>query len=170
MTESNLIVPSENLVIPGDLRPGEWREVPPKALSDEITLTRPSPASSYELEFEGENLDPDLLPDPVGYRMLVAPVVIKDMTDGGIFLTDQTKSQLNYLRTFGKVLKMGDDAYNHEKFHGKPWCKVGDIIQFHCYDGQVVHICPENMVYTFRIVNDDSIFTTVKNPKTLNFL
>jgi co-chaperonin GroES (HSP10) len=124
----------------------------------------------FELEFEGDTLDPDLLPDPVGYRLLVAPVVIRDLTNGGIAIPENVKESLNYFRSFGKVLKMGDDAYNHDKFHGKPWCKVGDIIQYQCYDGQVVHVCPGDMVYTFRILNDDSVFTTVKNPKTLNFI
>lgn len=157
MQDSGLIIPNGGILAPDNLFDGMRADEPV--------------VPSFELEFEGDDLDPDLLPDPVGYRILVAPVVIRDLSNGGIAIPDTVKESLNYFRSFGKVLKLGEDAYNHEKFHGKPWCKQGDIIQYMCYDGQVVHVCPDgDKVYTFRILNDDSIFTTVKNPKTLNFL
>ena len=77
-----------------------------------------------------EVADPSPLPKIPGYNILVRPVSVKQKTKGGIILPDSTKSDMAYLTTVGRVLKVGDLAYKDDKFGGTPWCKEGDYI---CY-------------------------------------
>ena len=74
--------------------------------------------------------DPNPLPEIPGYHILVRPVSVKSATKGGILLPDSTKSDMAYLTTVGRVLKVGDLAYKDEKFANGPWCKEGDFV---CY-------------------------------------
>ena len=75
--------------------------------------------------------DPEVLPELPGFHILVRPISIKTQTKGGILLPDSTKDDIAYLTTVGKVLGVGDLAYQDtDKFPKGPWCQVGDYI---CY-------------------------------------
>lgn len=110
------------------------------------------------LKFEAEDVPLDTLPDPVGYRILIAPVLINEMTEGGIVLPDSAKRLMEHYRTVGKVLKLGATCYQHEKFDGIAWCKPGDIVQFKEFEGHNTLIAYGDMVYTLKYLNDDAIF------------
>ena len=58
--------------------------------------------------------DPTILPELPGYHVLVRPVSIKDKTKGGIMLPESVKSDIAYLTTVGRVLKIGDIAYKDD--------------------------------------------------------
>ena len=68
------------------------------------------------IEFEGESIEG--LPSPSGWRILVGPIKIKDTTEGGIQLMPKSVEELEHLRYIGKVLAVGSECYQHEKFQG----------------------------------------------------
>ena len=69
--------------------------------------------------------DPEVLPELPGFHILVRPISIKTQTKGGILLPDSTKDDIAYLTTVGKVLGVGDLAYQDtDKFPKGPWCQV----------------------------------------------
>ena len=78
----------------------------------------------------------DLIPNPVGYRLLVRPWSGQKKTDGGIILSDQTKETIEMTTVVGLVIKMGDLCYkDKDRFENGPWCKVGDSVVFARYAG-----------------------------------
>ena len=72
---------------------------------------------------DDNKVDPDILPELPGYHVLVRPISIKEKTKGGILLPDAVKDDMSYLTTVGRVLKIGDLAYQDiDKFPNGPWC------------------------------------------------
>ena len=66
---------------------------------------------------EEEENDPHTLPELPGFHVLVRPVSIKEKTKGGILLPDSTKEDMSYLTTVGRVVSLGDLAYqDKDKF------------------------------------------------------
>ena len=63
---------------------------------------------------EDEVKDPTPLPELPGYHILIRPVSIKGVTKGGIVLPDSTRDDMAYLTTVGKVLSIGELAYQDE--------------------------------------------------------
>ncbi len=107
--------------------------------------------------------DPTPLPEVPGYHILVRPISVKQTTKGGIILPDSTKSDMAYLTTVGRVLKVGDLAYKDEKFANGAWCKEGDFIIYGRYAGSRF----QTKFGEHRILNDDEIIGTVKKPEDI---
>ena len=124
-----------------------------------------------ELPPEPEALSPenigtetvDELPEPSGYRILVLPFTPKTKTKGGILFSQETLDKARIATTCGYVLKMGDLAYKDQDKFGKPWCKKGDWVIFARYAGSRLPIEGGEV----RILNDDEVLGTVKNPESL---
>ena len=110
---------------------------------------------------DAEIPDPDVLPKLPGYHILVRPVSIKGQTKGGILLPDSTKSDMAYLTTVGRVLVIGNLAYQDKKFNDMPWCKEGDYVMFRANSGTRFKIGGAE----FRLMNDDSIEAVVPDPR-----
>ena len=71
--------------------------------------------------------------NPVGWRILILPQEVREMSDGGIILTSEsTKEREQMANTTGVVVAMGDQCYADEP---TPWCKVGDKVIFAKYAG-----------------------------------
>ena len=105
----------------------------------------------------------DELPEPSGYRLLVLPFTPKTKTKGGILFSQETLDKARIATTCGYVLKMGDLAYKDKEKFGKPWCKVGDWVIFARYAGSRLPIEGGEV----RILNDDEVLGTVKDPESL---
>ena len=124
-----------------------------------------------ELPPEPEALSPenigtetvDELPEPSGYRILVLPFTPKNKTKGGILFSQETLDKARIATTCGYVLKMGDLAYKDKDKFGEPWCKKGDWVIFARYAGSRLPIEGGEV----RILNDDEVLGTVKNPESL---
>ena len=102
------------------------------------------------------------LPDPKGYRMLVLPFKLKEKTKGGILLTDTAVEESQWSTNVGMVMKLGDLCYkDKDKFPTGPWCKEKDWVIFGRYSGARVKIDGGEI----RVLNDDEIIATVKNPE-----
>jgi len=103
------------------------------------------------------------LPEPSGYRLLVLPFTPKSKTRGGILFSQETLDKARIATTCGYVLKMGDLAYTDKDKFGDPWCKKGDWIIFARYAGSRLPIEGGEV----RILNDDEVLGTVKDPESL---
>lgn len=108
--------------------------------------------------------DPNPLPKIPGYHILVRPVSVKSATKGGILLPDSTKSDMAYLTTVGRVLKVGDLAYKDEKFANGPWCKEGDFVCYGKHTGNKFFYKGINLLLLF----DDDIKMVVEDAKDLD--
>ncbi|HAT65639.1 MAG TPA: hypothetical protein DCS66_13760 [Flavobacteriaceae bacterium] len=114
---------------------------------------------------DGESPDPTLELDLPSYHVMIRPVVIRAETKGGILLPDKMKDDIQYLSTVGRVLRLGDLAYNDkDKFSKGPWCKVGDYV---CYGK---HTGTKFLYKGIRLVimYDDQIIMRIDDPKNLD--
>ena len=128
-------------------------------------------------KFEGEDVAPERLPKPAGWRVLVGMYKIEERTAGGIILTDEHRKGREYLRSLAKVLAVGEEAYRHPKFNGgialeqrepKPWVNVGDVVMIGQYTGQSVVIDDEGETQTLRLLNDDEILAVIPDVSILS--
>jgi len=108
---------------------------------------------------------PDVLPELPGFHVLVRPVSVKEKTKGGILIPNSTKEDMSYLTTVGKVIKIGDLAYNDtDKFPKGPWCKEGDYICYAKHAGQKIQYKEVKMLLLY----DDQVIMKVEDPKHLD--
>ena len=76
------------------------------------------------------------LPEPTGYRLLIALPEIDEKTEGGVFMPDGLRKDESTASIIGFVIKSGSDAYSDkERFPNGPWCKEGDFVIFRSYSG-----------------------------------
>lgn len=114
---------------------------------------------------EGIELKKEDLPELPGYHVLVQPVSIKQKTKGGIILPDSTKDDIAYLTTVGKVVALGDLAYDDkEKFPLGPWCQEGDYVAYGKLIGQKLQYKGVKLLLLF----DDQIIMRVDKPTDLD--
>ena len=106
---------------------------------------------------DNEITTPKIVPQPVGYRILLRPRGVVEKTKGGIILTDSNKDSQTYLNSVGQIIAMGAECYTDRK---KPWCKVGDWVIFGRYAGARVSVQNVKMV----LLNDDEIIATLESP------
>ena len=110
-----------------------------------------------------ENKEPamDRVPKATGWRIVVPPHKGIEKTKGGLLLTDKAIEEQQLTTNVGLILNMGPDAYaDKNKFPNGPWCKEGDWVVFARYAGSRVKIEDGEI----RILNDDEILSTVKDP------
>ncbi len=112
-----------------------------------------------------DEADPVTLPELPGFHILVRPVSIKEKTKGGILIPDSTKDDMAYLTTVGKVLGLGDLAYeDKDKFPKGAWCKVGDYVCYGKHAGQKIKYKGVRLILLF----DDQVIMKVEHPKVLD--
>ena len=105
----------------------------------------------------------DELPEPSGYRILVLPFTPKTKSSGGILFSQETLDKARSATTCGYVLKMGELAYKDKDKFNNPWCQKGDWVIFARYAGSRLPIEGGEV----RILNDDEVLGTVKDPESL---
>ena len=103
-----------------------------------------------------------LLPNPVGYRLLIAlPNVKETFGASGLVKSEITKSSETIMTMVGMVLDMGGQAYtDKERYPTGPWCKRGDHVMFRANTGTRFKILGKE----FRLINDDSVEAVVPDP------
>lgn len=106
-----------------------------------------------------------LLPKPVGYKILCAiPEAEKEYEGSEIGLIKPAETMRNeeVLTTVLFVVDLGPDCYaDKTKFPNGPWCKKGDFILVRPNSGTRLVIHGRE----FRIVNDDTVESTVEDPR-----
>lgn len=104
------------------------------------------------------------LPRPTGWRVVVLPYRGARKTKGGIELANETVERQQLTTTCAYVLAVGPLAYKDtSKFPDGAWCKEGDWIIFGRYAGARMAIDGGEI----RILNDDEILATIKNPEDI---
>lgn len=102
------------------------------------------------------------LPEPSGYRLLIAVPEVSEKTEGGVFMPDQLKKAEETASIIGFVVKAGPDAYaDLNKFPNGPWCKEGDFVIFRSYSGTRFKVLGKE----FRLINDDTVEAVVEDPR-----
>ena len=117
-------------------------------------------------EITPENLDShaDKLPRPTGYRVLILPFTLPEVTKGGIHIAKATLDKERIATVVGYVVAMGPDAYGDlNKIPEGPWCKEGDWVIFGRYAGARFQIEGGDM----RLLNDDEILATIEDPEAI---
>jgi len=112
-------------------------------------------------KIEDENLKARL-PEPSGYRLLIAIPEVNEKTEGGVFMPEQLKKAEETASIVGFVVKAGPEAYGDvNKFPNGPWCKEGDFVIFRSYSGTRFKVLGKE----FRLINDDTVEAVVEDPR-----
>lgn len=122
----------------------------------------PCERKMYNAEELAKDKDALRMPEPTGWKILIAVPQVKEQTKGGVFIPDQLKDREGIASILGFVLKIGPDAYNDkEKFPNGPWCKEGDFVIFRSYSGTRFKVDEKE----FRLINDDTVEAVVDDPR-----
>lgn len=101
------------------------------------------------------------LPEPQGYKILIALPEVKEKTEGGVIRPDIFRDREETATILGFVLKLGADCYQDEKrYPNGAWCKEGDFVIFRAYSGTRFKVHGRE----FRLINDDSVDAVVRDP------
>jgi len=102
------------------------------------------------------------LPQPQGYRLLIAIPEITEKTEGGVFIPDERRTGEETASIIGYVMRVGPDAYSDPaRFPAGAWCKEGDFVIFRSYSGTRFKVQGRE----FRLINDDTVEATVEDPR-----
>lgn len=102
------------------------------------------------------------LPEPKGYKLLIALPEIEEKTDGGIIKSSQSMHEESISTVVGYVLSMGTDAYaDYSRFPTGPYCQEGDWVLFRAFSGTRIKIQGKE----FRLINDDTVEAVVEDPR-----
>ena len=102
------------------------------------------------------------LPEPSGYRILIALPEADEKTDGGIIKAASLIERESVGSICGFVMKLGADAYQDKsRFPNGAYCKEGDWILMRSYTGTRFLVHGKE----FRLINDDSVEAVVQDPR-----
>ena len=102
------------------------------------------------------------LPDPKGYKILIALPDTDEKTDGGIVKAMQTMHAEEVGSIVGVVMKLGPDAYSDSsRFPSGAYCGEGDWVLMRSYSGTRFMVHGKE----FRLINDDSVEAVVEDPR-----
>jgi co-chaperonin GroES (HSP10) len=102
------------------------------------------------------------LPTPTGYRILCAIPEVDKEFESGLLKADSTINYEEKLATVLFVVDMGPDCYQDKsRFPTGPWCKRGDFVIVRPNAGTRLLIHGRE----FRLINDDSVESTVLDPR-----
>tara|TARA_R110000803_G_scaffold113195_1_gene181575 strand:- start:914 stop:1318 length:405 start_codon:yes stop_codon:yes gene_type:complete len=101
------------------------------------------------------------LPEPKGWRVLVAMPRPDEKTEGGIIKASATVKDEELSNICGYVIKLGEECYKDPKrFPSGAWCKKGDWVLFRAYSGTRIKMYGQE----FRLINDDTVEAVVDDP------
>ena len=116
---------------------------------------------SSDLSKEEEQIAKQL-PEPCGYRILIALPNPEEKTEGGIIKAASLVERESVGSICGFVMKLGPDAYADERrFPNGAYCKEGDWIIMRSYSGTRFLVHGKE----FRLINDDSVEAVVEDPR-----
>lgn len=102
------------------------------------------------------------LPEPRGYKLLIALPEVEEKTDGGIIKSKSLIHEESISTVVGWVIAMGPDAYaSFDRFPSGPYCQVGDWVVFRAFSGTRLKIHGKE----FRLINDDTVEAVVEDPR-----
>ena len=115
-----------------------------------------------EIDIDQESQKSTQMPEPSGYKILIALPDIDEATEGGIIKAEETRYVESVATIVGFVLKMGPDCYKDQKrFPSGPWCSEGDFILMRTYTGTRFRVHGKEL----RLINDDSLEAVIDDPR-----
>ena len=94
------------------------------------------------------------LPEPKGWKILVAMPQSKEKTDGGIIKAAQTRDIEETSNICGYVMKLGKDCYRDERrFPSGAWGKNGDWVVFRADSGTRIKMYDQES----RLIHYDTV-------------
>jgi len=104
----------------------------------------------------------DMIPTPVGYRVLIAlPQVEETFQDSALVKSSQTRHEEHVMSIIGLVVDIGEQAYaDKDRFPTGAWCKQGDYVMFRANSGTRFRVGGTE----YRLMNDDSVEAVVPDP------
>ena len=140
--------------------PGAEIDIAEEKKTDEVEVKD----ESTEAPKQETKEDSEKLPQPTGWRMLVLPFKMKEKTKGGLIIAETAIERQQVASQTGLVLRMGPDCYkDKERYANGPWCKEGDWVMFARYAGSRIKIEGGEI----RLLNDDEVLATIKNPEDI---
>ena len=119
---------------------------------------------AHETKKETQETSLEKLPNPTGWRILVMPFKVKEKTEGGIIIAQETLDRARVATQVGYVLKMGDLCYeDKDKYPTGAWCKEKDCVVFARYAGSRMEIDGGEI----RLLNDDEVLGTIDDPNDI---
>lgn len=121
-----------------------------------------SEAATVEVGSVKADTKPSQLPEPTGYKILIALPEVEEKTEGGIIKAQETMHLEEVGSIVGFVMKLGPDAYeDKKKFPNGAYCKEGDFVLMRSYSGTRFSIHGKE----FRLINDDSVEAVIDDPR-----
>jgi co-chaperonin GroES (HSP10) len=79
--------------------------------------------------------DPDNLPEPLGWTLLVRPYPITSSKKSSILMPESDIDYMNYVSNIARVVAVGPCCWNRmehrdENGENKPWVQVGDFVSY----------------------------------------
>lgn len=102
----------------------------------------------------------DRMPQPKGYKILIAVPKVDEKSKGGILRVESERNREEVASIVAVVVSMGEEAYTGKKFPSGPYCKAGDFIMMRSYSGTRFTVNGEEM----RLINDDSVEAVIIDP------
>ena len=62
--------------------------------------------------------------EPKGYRVLIKPDKVEEVTQGGIIIAKETRDKEQHGTDMGEVLAIGEQCWT-DVGNKEPWCKAG---------------------------------------------
>lgn len=119
------------------------------------------PSTELTLKKVKEAEESHKLPEPVGWKILIAMPVLEEKTTGsGIILPNQTKNAEEVAANIGLVVAMGPDCYTDKTRYSYPWCTEGDWVVMRSYSGSRFTIGG----HEFRLINEDTVEGVIDDP------
>jgi|TARA_R100001460_G_scaffold88617_1_gene130141 co-chaperonin GroES (HSP10) len=120
--------------------------------------------AEHEAKKEPSQTNLEKLPNPTGWRILVMPFRVKEKTEGGIIIAQESLDRARAAVQVGYVLKMGPLCYeDKDRYPTGPWCKEKEWVIFARYAGSRMDIDGGEI----RMLNDDEILGTIEDPTNL---
>ncbi len=120
--------------------------------------------AQHEAKKEPSQTDLEKLPNPTGWRILVMPFRVKEKTEGGIIIAQESLDRARAAVQVGYVLKMGPLCYeDKDKYPTGAWCNERDWVIFARYAGSRMDIDGGEI----RMLNDDEVLGTIEDPTDL---
>ena len=116
------------------------------------------------------DVDPTDVPHPIGWRILVLPVIIPEETEGGIVLSADPVRHMELTRSVGVVLGVGDLAFSEVRGYPAGYAPVkgGDWVNFHSLSGQDMLIRDRSgAMVKMKYLNDNDIMGLPPKPEAM---
>lgn len=113
--------------------------------------------------------DPDNLPVPLGWTLIVRPYPISEKTRGGIILSADDRNLTANVTNIGRVVSLGKCVWNrphHRDAEGNQfkWVEIGDFVAYPKHVGSKRKF----KGVSFIVLNDDEITDFLPDPQVFD--